>query len=499
MKLLDCTLRDGGYYTNWDFNKDFVDTYIKHLDKLPVDYIEIGYRSTKQKDYFGEYFYLPLSTVLNIKSKTSKQLSIMINGKGCKENDISKLLSDLISIVTLVRITVDVKHLSHGLNLAKEIKNLGFEVAINIMRASDLKSGDFIKYFDGVEEYLDYLYLVDSYGSMHPQELELSLRSMQNVTTTAIGFHGHNNIELAFANSMKAMECGCSIIDLTVLGIGRGAGNLKTELFLTYLKKQDVLDVDLNIIGRLVESFYPLKRQYSWGTNLAYITSGTYSLPQKDVMEALDLNRYSLTTIVNNIKSKDEIQVPELKLETVCESCIIIGGGISVKKHQQAIRDFSNSNKDMLVIHATSKYIDGFQSIKNTQFSVISGDELLKFDRIPSNIHSFILGSNSLFVDAYRDSSNFYTLNNLSFTEQNQDSPFAISLQIALNMDSKKIFLVGFDGYEELKNKKELYLMKENQQIIDTFVKKQELNSLTPTRYSHINKGSIYEKYLSCM
>ena len=499
MKLLDCTLRDGGYYTNWDFDKDFVNTYIRCLDKLPVDYIEIGYRSLEQKEYFGEYFYLPLSTVLNIKSKTSKQLSIMINGKDCNESDISKLLSDLISIVTLVRIAVDVKHLSHSIDLAKEIKNLGFEVAINIMRASDLSSGDFIRYFDGIEETVDYLYFVDSYGSMHPGELKFLFERLQGVTTTAAGFHGHNNIELAFSNSIQAMECGCSIIDFTVLGMGRGAGNLKTELFLVHLKKQEGLDVDLNIIGKLVESVYPLKRQYSWGTNLAYIASGTYSLPQKDVMEALVLNRYSLTTIVNNIKSKDKVPVPELKLETSYESCLIIGGGISVEKHQQAIRDFLNSNKDMAVIHATSKYIDGFQSVSNTQFSIISGDELLKFDRIPSNIHSFILGSNSLFVDTYRDHGNFYTLNDLSFTEQNQDSPFAISLQIALNLDSKKIFLVGFDGYEELKNKKELYLMKENQQIIDTFVKKQELNSLTPTRYSHVNKGSVYNKYLSCV
>ncbi len=499
MKLLDCTLRDGGYYTNWDFDKGFVDTYIKWLDKLPIDYIEIGYRSLEQKDYFGEYFYLPLSTIKNIKSKTLTPLSIMINGKECSESDIRKLLSNLSSIVTLVRVAVDVEHLSHGINLVKEIKNLGFEVAINIMRASDLKSGDFIKYFDGAEEYLDYIYLVDSYGSMHPQELESLIRGVKSVTTAATGFHGHNNIELAFANSMKAMECGCSIVDLTVLGMGRGAGNLKTELFLTYLKRQDSLDVDLNIVGKLVESFYPLKIKYKWGTNLAYIASGTYSLPQSDVMEALDLNRYSLTTIVNNIKSKNEIQAPELKLDTVYKSCLIVGGGISVKKHQQAIRDFLNFNKNFLVIHATSKYIDEFQSISNTQFSVISGDELSKFDEIPSNIHSFILGSNSLFVDTYRDNGNFYTLNDLSFTEQNQDSPFSISLQIALNIDSKKIFLVGFDGYEELKNKKELYLMKENQQIIDSFVKKQELNSLTPTKYSHVKKSSVYEKSLLCI
>ena len=498
MKLLDCTLRDGGYYTNWDFDREFVDRYIADLDKLPIDYIEIGYRSVERKGYFGEYFYLPLTTVLNIKNKTSKPLSIMLNAKDCKVGDLPQLLSDLVSIVTLVRLAVAIEDYDHGIKLAKTIKDLGFEVGVNVMRASELKINEFNKYFDGVEKYVDYLYLVDSYGSMHPQQVASLIGEIQKVTPVTVGFHGHNNIELAFANSMLAVESGCGIVDFTVLGMGRGAGNLKTELFLTYLKKNHSLNVDLNIIGNMVENFDNLQQKYKWGTNLAYMASGTYGLPQKDVMEALDLNRYSLTTIVNNLRTSTKMALPEFRLETKFETCCIVGGGASVKKHQRAIRSFLKINKDVLVIHATSKHIKLFESISNTQFSVISGDELLKFDKVPIQVQKFILGSNSSLVETFELSENLYSLNEEAFTATNQDSPFAMSLQISIHAGSKKVILVGFDGYEELKDKKELYLMQENQQIINNFVKKHALNSLTPTIYDSVNKCSVYERYSTC-
>jgi amino acid permease len=139
-----------------------------------------------------------------------------------------------------------------------------------------------------------------------------------------------------------------------------------------------------------------------------------------------------------------------------------------------------------------------FESISNTQFSLISGDELLKFDKVPIQIQKFILGSNSSLVEAFELSENLCSLNEEASTATNQDSPFAMSLQISIHAGSKKVILVGFYGYEELKDKKELYLMQENQQIINNFVKKHALNSLTPTIYDSVNKCSVYERYSTC-
>ena len=81
MKILDCTLRDGGYYTDWDFNRPVVDAYIDAINKLPIDIIEIGYRSEPQKEYLGEYFYCPQYIIDHITNTCTKQVAIMLNEK----------------------------------------------------------------------------------------------------------------------------------------------------------------------------------------------------------------------------------------------------------------------------------------------------------------------------------------------------------------------------------------------------------------------------------
>lgn len=74
MKILDCTLRDGGYYTNWDFESSLVDTYLAAVNQLPIDYIEVGYRNLPQDDYMGEYGYCPVSTLQHIRKQCSKKI-----------------------------------------------------------------------------------------------------------------------------------------------------------------------------------------------------------------------------------------------------------------------------------------------------------------------------------------------------------------------------------------------------------------------------------------
>ena len=107
MKILDCTLRDGGYYNNWDFDKYQVDSYIEAINHLPIDYIEIGYRSIARKEYFGKYFYSPIFELENIKKKTNKKLAIIIDEKDVKINDVDSLLSPIVGIVTMVRIAIN--------------------------------------------------------------------------------------------------------------------------------------------------------------------------------------------------------------------------------------------------------------------------------------------------------------------------------------------------------------------------------------------------------
>src|SRR4051812_15213896 len=110
MKILDCTLRDGGYYTYWDFDQQLVDDYFASLNHLPVDYIEIGYRSLPMKEYLGEYFYCPLYVVEKIKSISNKKLVIILNEKDVTPDQLPALLEPIRGLVSMVRMAIDPKN-----------------------------------------------------------------------------------------------------------------------------------------------------------------------------------------------------------------------------------------------------------------------------------------------------------------------------------------------------------------------------------------------------
>jgi len=495
MKLLDCTIRDGGYYTKWDFDRDLIKSYLLLIDKLPIDYLEVGYRSIEKDEYLGEYFYLNNLTIKNIKKYTSKKLAIMINAKECI--DIEQLLSGLKDDISLVRISTDPDKIEFSLKLARELKFAGFKVSINIMYITKvINSHAFFNSLKNIETKIDFLYLVDSYGSLYPNELENIIKNIQRKTKVKLGFHGHNNLELSFANTLISINNGVDMIDSTILGMGRGAGNLKTELILSHLKSKYNLDVDLNILGDLVEIFQPLLKQYKWSTNLAYMVSGSYALPQKEVMDALEIDRYSLSGIVNYVKNDNELILPIFKFNKKCQNCLIIGGGYSVKEHCYFIKKYLEENSDMVVIHSTSKYIKLFEEVNNIQLFAVSGDELLKVKE-NNKIHSYVLEPRPRKVNTkLQDKHNFYELKEISFINKYFDSPLSISLQITLDMKVEKIYLFGFDGYNQINTKKELYLMNESQEIINQFVKlNSNLYSLTCTRYKNIIKKSIYSDF----
>ncbi len=501
IKLLDCTLRDGGYYTLWDFETELVDNYCKLIAKLPIDYIEIGYRSIEKNDYYGEFYYTPIETIKKIRSRLNKsqKISLMINAKDCKNVEISKLLSECLGLIEIVRIATDPEKIEYSLKIAKKLKSLGFEVAVNIMYISNIdEEHEIYQKIEDIDKYVDYLYLVDSYGSIYPEELEKTIKLFQKSSNVKLGFHGHNNLELAFINSIRAIECGVEVIDGTILGMGRGAGNLKLELLLTHLKAKKDLHIDLNSLSQLVEEFNSLMSKYKWGTNLPYMVSGSYSLPQKDIMDAFEIDRYSMASLVNTMDLDSMTQLQPFQPDTEVETCVIIGGGISIENHCEAISTYFKKNQNIVLIHSTSKYINKFSALKNMQLFCVAGDELMKLNDISkySFINQFILEPSPRKINVkIPQNNNIVELKNINFIKSFQDSPLAISLQTALEVGAVNIELIGFDGYGELKSKKELFLMHENQKIISTFSsKKEQLCSLTKTNYKDLIQKSIYSK-----
>ena len=498
VKILDCTIRDGGYYNDWDFDNDIADLYFSYIQKLPIDVIEIGYISRSIDEYAGKYFYLNKNIIREIRKKCQMKTAVMIDLKSISNHDeIDQLTNGLENIVDIIRLATNFSDIEKAKEVSVHLKQKGFDVCINLMKFSDIKIDDeFISKVSNIDKYTDILYIVDSYGSILPDKLKDLIRSIKKVTKVKTGFHGHNNLELALANTIIAIENGVDIVDATITGMGRGAGNLKLELLLVYLNSLDNHNTFMfNELSTIVERFNHLQNKYKWGTNLPYMISGAFSLPQKRVMDLIRLDRYSFDSIIKQIGIKENKKFPIYKPKTKAENTILIGGGKSILDHKLALNSFIDKAKNLTIIHCTSKYVDIIKNNNSKILFATSGDETMKLNKL-KNISDYILAPNPRKLDPQLGQNiNFKELSEIEFINNYTDSSLAIGLQIAIELKAINIYLVGFDGYKNGTSSKESILQKETQEIISQFTKSRKLISLTNTLYENILTKSIYDQH----
>jgi len=506
-QILDCTLRDGGYYTNWDFNRSLVDTYIDSFNHLPVDYLEVGYRSYEQNGYLGEYFYLPAHVMKYLKEKSNKKLVIILNEKDVKASDAEELLAPCKGYIDMVRLAIDPKSFERAVALAAVIKDMGFEVGFNVMYMSNWKKiAGFYDLLPQIETIATCFYMVDSFGGVYPEDVREIYNSVREKISVPIGFHGHNNMELALINTLTALECGATMIDATVTGMGRGAGNLKTELLLTALQAKGAFTFDFNALSKVVDAFTELQEAYGWGTNLPYMVSGAYSLPQKEVMDWVGKRYYSFNSIIRALQNQsqgkeDNEQLPILEVAHPLKDVLLVGGGPSVREHDTAIREFLMTRPDCAIIHASSKNAMIFNDLPNKQYFCLVGNEGHRMEEvfesgIPASAICILppyprrMGT---YIPAALKSAS-YQLGKNTFTDKFVDSHTAIALQALLDFSVDRVFVVGYDGYFGEIGEKEKDLIHENEFLFDRFqnVSGNAPLCLTPTRYKKFKTASIY-------
>ncbi|HPF97779.1 MAG: aldolase catalytic domain-containing protein [Flavobacteriaceae bacterium] len=508
-KILDCTLRDGGYYTNWDFDRELVAEYCKLMEELPVDYVEVGYRSIPLGGYLGEYFYCPEYVLKELKSlMPTKKLVIILNEKDIRVEHLDNLLTPCKPYIAMVRIAIDPKNFDRAIGLAKGIKAMGFEVGFNVMYMSNWRDDQaFLDLLEGMEDTIDYFYMVDSFGGVTLNDVKEITALVKTKTTVPLGFHGHNNLEMALINTLTAVEEGCQIVDGTITGMGRGAGNLRTELLLTYL---DSINTNLNLnftqLSNVVSSFEKLKSEYNWGTNLPYMFSGAHSLPQKQVMEWVGMNRFPISSILNALNNqkadiKDNVKLPVLEKGKGFKKAIILGGGKSAKKHVQAIKKLLETDGDTFLIHAGVRNVSDYIDINCIQYYTLVGFES---EKLLSQIKTFSTQQQTcIFPPFPRKMGTIIPaeIQNLSkeieaidFTTLDTDSPLSLAIQAALDNGVETILFAGFDGYDTTIDQVQFVLAQENQKIFDDLSEVKELKalSITPTKYKNLNTTSIY-------
>ncbi len=505
MKLLDCTFRDGGYYTNWDFSDELLQVYLKAMNESPVDFVEIGYRAKPEPGYLGRFYYCPDYLVKRISETLKKGLVLIIDEKNTLPGDIPGLLGSIKDKLAMVRITVAPSKIDEGIGLAKAIKELGIKVAFNLMYISKIVGDEAIlkKLAALPNDTVDVLYLVDSYGGIIPAQLIQILKTVQAGTSISLGFHGHNNMEMALANTLTAIENGVEYIDATMTGMGRGAGNLKTELLLTYLSSTG-LAVDFNALSKAVTAFEELRKGYGWGTNLPYMVSGAYSLPQKEVMDWTTKQFYSYNGILQALINKksgieDNVKLPVFD-ESRSKKCLVIGGGSSVFNHLEGLKKYLQTASIGVLVFSSSKNAGLFESSPVEKLYCIQGKEA---DRLEDVLHHQPGGDYKLIYPPFPRQmgtqvpaamkEHAVELARWQLAGEGEESHLRLALETALLYNPTEIIVAGFDGYNSEPSSIEYEVAKENDLLFEKFRKNSvRIVSLTPTRYKNIDQLSLY-------
>jgi 4-hydroxy 2-oxovalerate aldolase len=384
---------------------------------------------------------------------------------------------------------------------------MSFKVAFNVMYLSEWHNHKEIKeVLPKLNSLVDYFYMVDSFGSIFPENIKNTIQEIRTYSDINLGFHGHNNIELALINTLTAIECGVDIVDSTVAGMGRGAGNLKTELLFSVLNKTANLEVNFDALSDVTTTLEKLRSNHPWGTSLPYMVSGVRSLPQKEVMEWVSKKYYSLNSVIRALNTKSnlekDIKFPVFKAPNKSKRVLIIGGGPSTIKHQEAIKQLLNDNLDISIIHASSKNAYPFKTIENNQYFCLVGNEGIRMSKVFEDLDGF--SGNCILPPSPRKMGTFvpeeikqktFELSNVGFTSLPNDAHTTIAIQTAIDLEAKEIYFTGFDGYLESEMaQKDHDLFFENSTLFKDLEKKKiEFWSLTPTNYKTLPQSSIYK------
>lgn len=292
IKVVDCTIRDGGLMNNWEFPKPMVRDMFNKMAEAGVDYVEMGYRVDKKMyppEKHGAWRFCDEEDLREVAYKCDTKISVMCD---VGRTDYDAFLPASESIVHTFRVATYVKEIDKAIHLLNHIKSLGYQVTCNLMAVSTNLEPDLDEALDQLAETdVDVVYLVDSYGYFYSEQIHyMAEKYKTRLRGKELGIHCHNNQQLAFANTVEAIIKNINWVDGSIYGMGRAAGNCPTELLLGFLKNPKF---KLAPILELIEKYFiTMKDELRWGYELPYMITGILNKhPRtglayvKDVME----------------------------------------------------------------------------------------------------------------------------------------------------------------------------------------------------------------------
>ncbi len=533
IKILDCTLRDGGYYNNWDFSKELIDEYLKAMSAAKIEYVELGFRFLKKDIYLGPCAYTSPSFLETLNIPKNLKIGVMINAKDITSNNLSKVEIDKYFLdlpkknkVSFVRFACHLSEIQKIIPLCNKLNQKRITTVINLMQISEIEDRE-VENITKIlaKSKLDVFYFADSLGNLEPHNIVHISNLIKKNWKKDLGFHAHDNMSRALINGVAAFNNGINWIDTTVTGMGRGAGNIQTEFALLQFSEYLNKNSDISLLLKLIEKrFAPMKERYKWGANPYYYLAGQHKIHPtfiQSMLNDLKLEPTEMLSAIDNLKKgegrnfdRNLIDVgkkiykgqtkgtwsPKKLIKK--KDVLIIGSGPSSFKHSKAIENFIKKNKPFVIALNTEKTIQEklidlrvcchtLRVMSDVSiFKKISQPLALPLDRLP--------------IDQKKEFKKLKILNyglevragKFSFGEKSSITPNSLTIVYALSIansgKSKKIYVSGLDGYpiddprrHEMDETLKLYLSNKNSS---------DLISITPTRYK-IKSSSVYANF----
>lgn len=290
VKVLDATLRDGGLCNNFRFTDEFVTELYKANIKCGVDYMEFGYKASKNlfnESDFGKWKFCNEEDIRAIVGENVSDMKIAVMADVGRCDYKTDFLPKSESVIDMVRVACYIHQIPAAVEMVEYFHKLGYETSCNIMAVSQANLNQLEEALAMLSESsVDVIYLVDSYGSLYPENASALAKKYLEFAEKSgkkVGFHAHNNQNLAFANTIETMSYGVSYLDATAMGMGRGAGNCAMELLLGFLKNPKYSIYSLLIF--IEKYMIPLKEQgVVWGFDLQYMFTGQLNRHPREAM-----------------------------------------------------------------------------------------------------------------------------------------------------------------------------------------------------------------------
>ena len=280
IRVVDATLRDGGLVNDFYFTDEFVkDLYAANI-KAGVDYMEFGYKASKELfdvDKFGKWKFCNDDDIRTIvgDNDTALKIAVMADVGRCDYK--TDIVNRADSPIDLIRVATYLNTIPAAVQMIEDAADKGYEVSCNIMAISNAQESDLAVALDELgKSPVDVIYIVDSYGALYPEQIARIADTYMEFAAKynkKVGIHAHNNQQLAFANTIEAVGDGVDFLDATYSSMGRGAGNCAMELLLGFLKnpKYSVYPA----IQFVEKNMNKLKEQgIVWGYDLQYLMTG---------------------------------------------------------------------------------------------------------------------------------------------------------------------------------------------------------------------------------